>query len=389
MRRHFQAAMTTHTGRIRVGLIGTGRVALANHVPGLALLPQVEVTALCDADAGTLAQAARTLPDARPFGSVADLIGSDTIDAVIIATPNHVHREIALAAIAAGKHVLCEKPLALTTADARDMERAAEAAGVRHMTAFTYRFVPAMRYMSHLVSSGALGTPRHFRAWRFQDWGRRALAWRQQQAKAGTGELGDMLSHRLDYAHLLLGPLAQVMAMTHRVWDTRLDAAGVSYPSDVEDWVAGVGTFVSGATGVFESTKTATGHGEGSDSEDLCEVNGTEGSVIYRLRDPLHVQIGRAGGRLAREAVPATWLKLPQSPRDPASGDPLQTFRYDQDVEFIQAILEQRPCEPSFRDGVRVQALMDAIIESAAQLRAVPVRYDETWQAPASQPASA
>jgi predicted dehydrogenase len=169
------------------------------------------------------------------------------------------------------------------------------------------------------------------------------------------------------------------MAMTHRVWDTRQDAAGNSYPSDVEDWVAGVGTFVSGATGVFESTKTATGHGEGSDSEDLCEVNGTEGSVIYRLSDPLHVQIGRAGGRLAREPVPAVWLKVPQSPRDPAVGDPLQTFRYDQDVEFIQAILEQRPCEPSFRDGVRVQALMDAIIESAAQSRAVPIRYEESW----------
>jgi predicted dehydrogenase len=369
--------MTTHTGRIRVGLIGAGRVALANHLPGLALLPHVVVTAVCDADAGVLASAARTLPEAKTFASVADLIASDTVDAVIIATPNHVHREITLAAVRAGKHVLCEKPLALTTADAREMEQAADAAGVRHMTAFTYRFVPAMRYMRHLVSSGALGTPWHFRAWRFQDWGRRALAWRQVQAMAGTGELGDMLSHRLDYAHLLVGPVAQVMGMTRRVWDTRLDPAGASFPSDVEDWVASVATFTSGATGVFESAKTATGHGEGSHSEDLCEVNGSEGSVIYSLTDPLHVRIGRAGGQLAREAVPAAWLKVPQSPRDPASGDPLQTFRYDQDVEFIQAILEQRPCEPSFRDGVRVQALMDAIIESAAQSRAIDVRYDD------------
>src|SRR5712691_10541734 len=81
------AAMTTHTGRIRVGLIGAGRVALANHLPGLALLPQVVVTAVCDADAGVLASAARTLPEARAFGAVADLIASDTVDAVIIATP--------------------------------------------------------------------------------------------------------------------------------------------------------------------------------------------------------------------------------------------------------------------------------------------------------------
>jgi len=360
-------------------------VALANHVPGLTLLPQVEVTAVCDADAGVLASAARTLPSARPFGSVAELIASDTIDAVVIATPNHVHKEITLAAVRAGKHVLCEKPLALTTADAREMEQAADAAGVRHMTAFTYRFVPAMRYMRHLVSSGALGVPRHFRAWRFQDWGRRALAWRQLKAQAGTGELGDMLSHRLDYAHLLVGPIGQVMAMTQRVWDTRLDAAGVSFPSDVDDWVAGVASFRSGATGVFESTKTASGHGEGSHSEDLCEVNGTEGSVIYSLTDPLHVRIGRTGGQLAREGVPKEWLKVPQSPRDPSAGDPLQTFRYDQDVEFVQAILEQRPCEPSFRDGVRVQALMDAMLDSAEQARAIAVRYDDpAWTDPVS-----
>jgi predicted dehydrogenase len=330
-----------------------------------------------------LAHAASTIPSARTFSSVTDLIASDAVDAVIIATPNHVHREITLAAVRAGKHVLCEKPLALTTADAREMERAADAAGVRHMTAFTYRFVPAMRYMRHLVSSGSLGTPLHFRARRFQDWGRRALGWRQLQAQAGTGELGDMLSHRLDYAHMLVGPVAQVMAMTQRVWETRLDAAGASFPADVEDWVAVVATFAVGASGVFESTKTATGHGEGSHSEDHCEVNGTEGTVIYSLTDPLHVRIGRAGGtQLQREPVPAQWLKVPQSPRDPASGDPVQTFRYDQDAEFIQAIRDQRPCEPSFRDGVRVQALMDAIVESAESSRAITVRYDDAaWTA--------
>jgi predicted dehydrogenase len=371
--------MATHTGRIRVGLIGAGRVALANHLPGLALLPQVDVTAICDADPQVRASAVSTLPAARAFATVDDLIASDTVDAVIIATPNHVHREIALTAIRAGKHVLCEKPLALTTADAREMEQAADAAGVRHMTAFTYRFVPAMRYMRHLVTSGALGTPVHFRAWRFQDWGRRALAWRQLKSMAGTGELGDMLSHRLDYAHFLVGPFARVMAMTHRVWDERLDATGKAHPSDVEDWVALVGTFLSGATAVCESTKTATGGGEGSHSEDRCEVNGTEGSVIYSLTDPMHVRIGRAGGQFSREPVPAQWLKLPQSPRDPSVGDPLQTFRYDQDVEFIQAILEQRSCQPSFRDGVRVQALMDAIIESAEQSCMVTVRYDDVW----------
>jgi predicted dehydrogenase len=346
-------------------MVGTGKVALANHLPGLGLLPEVEITALCDADPAVLEQAQRSTGAAHSFSDAFEMIRADVIDAVIIATPNHVHREIAVAAAKAGKHVLCEKPLALTLADAQDMERTADANNVRHMTAFTYRFVPGMRYVRHLVSSGAIGVPLHFRAWRFQDWGRRNLAWRQIAKLAGTGEIGDMLSHRLDYAHFLVGPITRVSAMTRRIWDERVDSEGREFPSDTEDWVAMVGTFASGATAVLESTKVATGRGEGSDGEDLCEVNGTDGTVIYRLGDPQFVQVARKNSRLEREPVPADWLKVPGSPRDPSVGDPRQTFRYDQNVEFIRAIQEQRPCDPSFRAGVRVQAVMDAIVQSA------------------------
>ena len=366
-------AMPPTHSRIRVGLIGAGKVALANHVPGLALLPQVELSALCDADPHVLDQARRSTGVTACFANAQEMIDADAIDAVIIATPNHVHREIALAAIHTGKHVLCEKPLALTLADAREMRAAADAAGVRHMTAFTYRFVPAMRYMRHLVTTGAIGTPLHFRAWRFQDWGRRALAWRQRADLAGTGELGDMMSHRLDYAHFLVGPLARVTAMTRRIHDTRVDAEGRSFPADVEDWVAMVGTFVSDASAVLESTKTATGRGEGSEGEDFCEVNGTEGTAIYRLGDPLHIQIARKNGRLEREVVPPAWMKVSSSPRDPNAGDPRQTFRYDQNAEFVQAIEQRRACDPSFADGVRVQAVMDAIMQSAREGRTVDV----------------
>src|SRR5436189_5444763 len=94
------------------------------------------------------------------------------------------------------------------------IRRAAEAAGVLHMTAFTYRFVPAMRYISHLVSSGAIGKPWHFRVQRFQDWGTHSLGWRQTKSLAGSGELGDMLSHRIDFAHLLIGGIARLVADT-------------------------------------------------------------------------------------------------------------------------------------------------------------------------------
>ena len=363
----------TNSSLIRVGLIGAGKVALANHLPGLALLPQAKIVALCDADPNVLEQAKIASGISDCFGTAHEMIAADGIDAVIIATPNHVHREIAVAAARAGKHVLCEKPLALNIADSREMRDVANQQNVRHMTAFTYRFVPSMRYMRHLIADGAIGTPLHFRAWRFQDWGKRSLAWRQRSEFAGTGELGDMMSHRLDYAHFLVGPIVKVVAMTKRILDERADLEGRMVPADVEDWVAMVGTFQNDATAVLESTKMATGRGEGAEGEDLCEVNGTEGTAIYRLGDPLHIQIARKGGKLEREPVPVEWRKVPASPRDLAVGDPRQTFRYDQNVEFIQAIEEGRACEPSFNDGVRVQAVMDAIMQSAREGRAVDV----------------
>src|SRR6185503_19036510 len=126
------------------------------------------------------------------------IVQRDDVQAVIIATPNFTHAPIAKAAIAAGKHVLCEKPLAMNYPEAREIAEAAERAGIRHMTAFTYRFVPAMRYLAHLTKSGALGRPYHYRSCRLQDWGNRPLGWRQVSKLAGSGELGDMLSHRID-----------------------------------------------------------------------------------------------------------------------------------------------------------------------------------------------
>jgi predicted dehydrogenase len=167
------------------------------------------------------------------------------VDAVIIATPNVSHHPIAMAAIARGLHVLCEKPLAVSLAQAIEMAQAADAAGIRHMTAFTYRFVPAMRYMQHLVSGGFIGQPWHFRAQRFMDWGRQALGWRQDAALAGSGQVGDMLSHRIDYGHMLIGPIHEVTAHISRVWDMRVDAEGREHPSDLEDWVGCLARFTS------------------------------------------------------------------------------------------------------------------------------------------------
>lgn len=356
---------------VGVAIIGAGQIALANHLPGLKLLPNARLVALCDSDENTLRRASEQTGIKAAFTDYEKLLDHDGVDAVVIATPNITHPVIAIAAARAGKHVMCEKPLALNLADALAMLRAAEEANVRHMTAFTYRFVPAMRYMKHLIDSGAIGAPHHFRAQRFQDWGDRNLGWRQVKKLAGTGEMGDMLSHRIDYAHLLLGPITKLVADLK----TFVPARG-GKPSDVDDWVAMITDFGdANVTGVLESTKLATGRGEGHRGQDTVEVNGSEGTIVYSTQKPIELQIGKTGDAdLRRIDVPREFLVYPASPRQPGAGDPLVTFRYDQTAEFIDAIVNQRPCSPSFIDGARAQAVMEAALQSAEQRRWVDVQ---------------
>ncbi len=348
-------------GLIRFAIIGCGGITLQNHLPGIALCPEARLSALCDSDPAALDRA-RLKTGVRVVATdYREIVKRDDVDAVIVATPNVTHASIALAAIGSGKHVLCEKPLAMDALQALSMAEAAKAAGVRHMTAFTYRFVPAMRYLSHLVRRGDLGRPYHFRSARLQDWGARGLGWRQVKALAGSGELGDMLSHRIDFAHLLIGPFQRLVAGTAQ-WHP----ARGGQPNDLDDWVGILGLFTCGATGMLESSKQATGRNESWRSLDYAEVNGSERSFVFRTGQWNKLEMGRAGGPgLETIDVPEEFWKLPGSPRDPRQGDPLVTFRYDQVWEFADAIRNQRPCSPDFFDGWRSQVVMDAALRSA------------------------
>ncbi|XYI02215.1 Gfo/Idh/MocA family protein [Sorangium sp. So ce1128] len=358
---------------VRVALIGTGSITLQNHLPGLLTHPEARVTALCDPDPQALAAAVRAAGVDRTFTDHRALLEQDDIDAIVIATPNNIHLPIATAAAQAGKHVLCEKPLGMSYEETEAMAAAAERAGIVHMTAFTYRFVPAIRYMKRLIAEGALGAPYHVRINRLQDWGDRAVGWRQRKALAGTGEIGDMLSHRIDYAHHLVGPILRLVAQTKQCLAERRRPDGATEPSDVEDWVGMLAELKGGATGVFESTKMATGRGSGGQSQDYVEINGSDATLIYYLDRPHDIFVGKPGGRLESVPVPEDLLKTPGSPRDPRAGDPLQGFRYDQAFEFVQAIVEGRPASPDFRDGSRVQAVIDAVLLSAERRQWVDV----------------
>ena len=349
--------------QIGVAIIGSGGISLQNHLPGLALCPQAKVVALCDTNPVVLEKASRQTGIKTISTDYKEIVKRDDVHAVIIATPNVSHAPIALEAVAHGKHVLSEKPLSMSYGQCMEMYHAAEKAGVRHMTAFTYRFVPAMRYMAHLVKQGDLGQPYHFRSCRLQDWGTRGLGWRQVAKLAGSGELGDMLSHRIDYAHFLLGKMKRLVAdvrLIHPIRDGQV--------SDLEDWVAIISEFKNGASGVLESSKVATGRGESAHSQDYVELNGSEATMVFQLERPNQLEISRKGQKqLQVVPLPAEFLKVPGSPRDPTQGDSLFNFRYDQNFEFIGAITHQRPCVPSFLDGARAQAVMDAALVSARE----------------------
>jgi predicted dehydrogenase len=366
---------TRPSGKVRIAIIGAGKVSDYHHVPGIRLDPRAELAAACDSSAELLQQRRREWGVSKLHTDYRAVLADPDVDAVIICTPNFLHREQAVAAAQAGKHVMCEKPLGLDAREVRQMYEAARDAGVVHMTAFTYRFAPAMRYLRHLLKSGALGAPRHFRSQRFLDWPETSWGWRQYRSKAGAGDLFDMTIHRLDFAVDLMGPLARICGAVARFAPRDRGEDGQSCPpSDVDDWSCLIGEFASGATGVWEGTTLAKGYGRGGFGHEWAEVNGSEGSAVYQLHTPNTILLGKSGQDLAPVDVPPEHLKPAGSPRDPAAGEPATVFRYDLVWEFVSAIVDKRPAVPSFLDGLRAQVVADACLESHRRRLWVTIR---------------
>lgn len=354
------------TGKVvRIAIIGAGAVSDYHHIPGIRLDSRAGLAAICDTNPDLLAKRKSDWGCDRIFTDPLAVCADPEVDAVVIATPNFTHREIAVAAARNGKHVMCEKPLGLNAAEVRQMYEAARDAGVVHMTAFTYRFAPSMRYLAHLLNSGQLGQPRHFRSQRFLDWPETSWGWRQYQKTAGAGDLFDMTIHRLDFAMHLLGPVRKVCGAVARFAPRTSTPDGKSCPpSDVDDWSCLIGEFESGATGVWEGTTLAKGYHRGGFGHEWAEVNASEASAVYRLHEPNTLLVGRTGGNLDPVQVPREFLSPQGSPRDPSQGQPATVFRYDLMWEFVSAIVEKRSARPDFFDGYRAQVLADAVLQS-------------------------
>ncbi|MEX2141465.1 MAG: Gfo/Idh/MocA family oxidoreductase [Pirellulales bacterium] len=363
------------TAPIRVAIIGAGKVSDYHHVPAIRLDRRATLVAACDADQRLLDQRRTDWQIDKLTTDFQAICRDPEIDAVVIATPNFTHKAIALAAATAGKHIMCEKPLGLNAGEVRQMYEGARDHGVVHMTAFTYRFAPSMRYLRHLLKSGALGEPRHFRSQRFLDWPETSWAWRQYQKLAGAGDLFDMTIHRIDFAIDLLGPLKSVCGAVARFCARTQTADGQSCePSDVDDWSGLIGEFENGATGVWEGTTLAKGYHRNGFGHEWAEVNGSEGSAVYRLHEPNAILLGKTGEDLHPVPVPPEFLAPAGSPRDPNQGEPATVFRYDLMWEFVSAIVERRDAAPSFYDGLNAQLVADAVLQSHAERRWIDMK---------------
>jgi predicted dehydrogenase len=183
-----------------------------------------------------------------------------------------------------------------------------------------------------------------------------------------------MTIHRIDLGIWLLGPLRELTGAVARFAPRDRTNDGQSCrPSDVDDWSSLIGRFQSGAVGVWEGTTLAKGYGLNGFGHEWCEVNGSEGSAVYRLHRPNELWLGKTGSDLAPQPVPEEFLKPAGSPRDPSDGAPATVFRYDLMWEFVSAIVEGRDAVPSFYDGWVAQQVADAVLESSASGRWVSI----------------
>jgi len=359
---------------VRIALIGVGAVASVHHIPGIRIDPRASLVALCDDNEEILLKRANEWGPVKTTRNYQDIVSDPDIDAIVIATPNFMHLPVTLACIKAGKHVMLEKPLGLNEKEALNIAQEAEAAGIIHMTAFTYRFAPSMRYLKKLISDGALGEIRHFRSQRFLDWPETSWGWRQYKKTAGAGNIYDMMIHRIDFAQYLLGTIRTVSGRVKQFVPRYKTPAGDTCPlSEVDDWSALIVEFTNGATGVFEGSTLMKGHHNDGFGYEWAEVNGSTGSAVYQLQDPTHILLGRHQGKLEKVPVPPEFLVVEGSPRDPKKGKVSEAFRYDQMWEFVSAIIEKRPARPSFLEGASAQVVADAALRSNQERREIDV----------------
>ncbi len=312
------------------------------------------------------------------------LIERSDVGLVDVCTPGDTHAEIAIAALAAGKHVLCEKPLANTVAEAEAMTTAAAAAravGVRSMVGFTYRRVPAIALARRLVVDGRVGDIRHVRAQYLQDWiadPEAPLTWRLQKDKAGSGALGDIGAHIVDLTQYITGDqiigvsaLLETFVKERPLPESTRRLSGIGGAERGEVTVDDAAIFLARLTGGALATFEATRFASGRKNSIRIEINGSAGSLAFDFEDMnvLHVYDGTTDPSDA--GFTRVLVTEPSHPYVGAWWPPGHLLGYEhafthQVGDMLTAIAEDRDPEPSFADGLAVQRVLGAVEQSAA-----------------------
>jgi predicted dehydrogenase len=365
---------------LNIGMIGYGFMGRAhsnayakvNHFFDLDYRPVLK--AVCARDAAK----AKAFADKWGYEGVETdwrkLLARKDIDAVDICVPNNLHAEIAIAAAAAGKMILCEKPLAMNGPEGLRMVEAVEKAKVPNMVWYNYRRVPAVTLARQLIDEGKLGRIFHYRAKFLQDWtinpelpqGGTAL-WRLDVAAAGSGVTGDLLAHCIDTALWLNGGLESVTAMTETfVKERKHNLTGKTEKVGIDDACAFLARFNNGSLATFESTRYARGH----KALYTFEINGENASIFWDLHDLHRLQyFDHRDGGLTRgwRTIHVTDGEHPYMKNWWVPGLQIgyeHSFVH-QVADFLDGLAKGKPAMPDFRDAYRTQLVLDAVLESA------------------------
>lgn len=367
---------------IGVGLIGTGFMGKAHALAYRTVravmgdVPGVRLEVLADTPAEKAAEMGAQFGFASATADWRDLVADPRVQVVSITTPNGMHREMALAALAAGKHVWCEKPMALSLEDARAMEAAARASGLKTQLGYNYTANPAFTHACRLVAGGEIGRVVHVRGWVDEDYqADPALpwTWRARLKDAGLGALGDIGCHLISLLTGLAGPIDSVLGEIDTIHKTRPlpDGSGAA-PVENEDAASALLTFASGVKGVFTASRSAWGR----KSRLGFEVHGTEGMVIFDQERMNELQLFRNRGDKATQGF-TTILTAPDHPPYgafcPAPGHQLgfNDLKVIELAGFLRAIRDKTRPPLDFTSGLEIEKAIHAIALSAREGRRV------------------
>ncbi|WP_258804427.1 Gfo/Idh/MocA family protein [Pseudarthrobacter sp. NS4] len=336
-------------------------------------VPAFEQKVLVGRNAGQVTEAAAKYGWAESATDWRSVIARDDIDIVDICAPGWMHAEIAIAALEAGKHVLVEKPLANSLAEAEAMTEAARAArarGIQSMIGFNYRRVPALALAKELVAEGRVGTVRHVRAAYLQDWladDQAPMTWRLRKETAGSGALGDIASHAIDQVLYLIGDqVTGVTGRLHTFVDRRPGANGTEDVT-VDDAAWATLSLASGAIASVEASRVATGRKNAL----KLEIYGDKGSILFDLENLNELGFLDATLPVREQGFRRILVNEPEHPYLEAwwpQGHIIgweHTFTH-QVRDFLLAVVAGEAPSPSFEEGLNVQYILNAVEESAA-----------------------